>query len=35
MIRDLPRKLDKEIELIMSGEDTELDRTVIDEIGEP
>lgn len=35
MIRDLSRKLDKEIELIMSGEDTELDRTVIDEIGEP
>lgn len=35
MIRDLSRKLDKEIELIMSGEDTELDRTVIDEIGDP
>jgi len=35
MIRDLSRKLDKDIELIMSGEDTELDRTVIDEIGDP
>lgn len=35
MIRDLSRKLNKEIELYMSGEETELDRTVIDEIGEP
>lgn len=35
MIRDLNRKLDKKMELYMSGEETELDRTVIDEIGDP
>jgi two-component system chemotaxis sensor kinase CheA len=35
MIRDLCKKLDKRMELHMSGEDTELDRTVIDEIGDP
>ncbi|MGN1176665.1 MAG: chemotaxis protein CheW [Roseburia sp.] len=35
MIRDLSRKLDKKMELIMSGEDTELDRTVVDQIGDP
>lgn len=35
MIRDLSKKLDKPMELVMSGEETELDRTVIDEIGDP
>lgn len=35
MIRDLSKKLDKKMELYMTGEDTELDRTVIDEIGDP
>ncbi|WP_341877208.1 chemotaxis protein CheA [Defluviitalea saccharophila] len=35
MIRDISRKLNKDIELTMSGEETELDRTVIDEIGDP
>ncbi len=35
MIRDLSRKLDKPMELYMSGEDTELDRTVVDQIGDP
>lgn len=35
MIRDLSKKLGKKMELYMSGEDTELDRTVIDEIGDP
>jgi len=35
LIRDLSRKLNKKIELHMSGEETELDRTVIDEIGDP
>ena len=35
MIRDLNRKLDTKMELYMSGEETELDRTVIDEIGDP
>ncbi|BDR87062.1 chemotaxis protein CheA [Clostridium tetani] len=35
LIRDLSVELDKEMELIIKGQDTELDRTVIDEIGEP
>lgn len=35
MIRDLARKLDKNIDLVMTGEDTELDRTVVDQIGDP
>ena len=35
MIRDLSRKLDKPMNLIMSGEETELDRTVVDQIGDP
>ena len=35
MIRDLQKKLGKRMELYMSGEDTELDRTVVDEIGDP
>lgn len=35
MIRDLSRKLDKKMELYMTGEDTELDRTVVDQIGDP
>ncbi|MBF8983073.1 chemotaxis protein CheA [Lutibacter sp. B2] len=35
MIRDLSKDLGKEISLLMSGEETEVDRTVIDEIGDP
>lgn len=35
MVRDLARDLSKEINLVIEGEDTELDRTVIDEIGDP
>ncbi len=35
MIRDLQKKLGKRMELYMTGEDTELDRTVVDEIGDP
>jgi two-component system chemotaxis sensor kinase CheA len=35
MIRDLDRKLGKRMELVMTGEDTELDRTVVDQIGDP
>ena len=35
MIRDLSRTLNKKMELIMTGEDTELDRTVVDQIGDP
>ena len=34
-IRDLSRKLGKKMELYMTGEDTELDRTVVDQIGDP
>ena len=35
MVRDLSKDLGKNINLIMSGEETEVDRTVIDEIGDP
>lgn len=35
MVRDLSKKLDKQMKLTMTGEDTELDRTVIDELGDP
>ncbi|MBP2665529.1 MAG: chemotaxis protein CheA [Firmicutes bacterium] len=35
MVRDLSHSLGKEINLIIQGEETELDRTVIDEIGDP
>ncbi|CCQ93034.1 Chemotaxis protein CheA [[Clostridium] ultunense Esp] len=35
MVRDLSKELNKEIDLQMYGEDTEVDRTVIDEIGDP
>ncbi|MBS4536030.1 chemotaxis protein CheA [Clostridium sp. D2Q-14] len=35
MVRDLSKELGKDINLKMSGEETEVDRTVIDEIGDP
>lgn len=35
MVRDLAKDLGKEIDLIIEGKETELDRTVIDEIGDP
>ena len=35
MIRDLSVELNKDIDFVIKGADTELDRTVIDEIGEP
>lgn len=35
MIRDLTRELDKKIELEISGEDTELDKSIVEEIGDP
>jgi two-component system chemotaxis sensor kinase CheA len=35
MVRDLANSLGKKLELVISGEDTELDRTVIDELGDP
>lgn len=35
MIRDMQKSLGKKMELHMTGEETELDRTVVDEIGDP
>ncbi|BFM16563.1 hypothetical protein R50073_27460 [Maricurvus nonylphenolicus] len=35
MVRDLSRRLDKEIELELRGEQTELDKTVMEKIGDP
>jgi len=35
MIRDLSRELGKKIELEISGEDTELDKSIVEEIGDP
>lgn len=35
MVRDLAKSLDKKLELVITGADTEMDRTVIDEIGDP
>ncbi|OHW62779.1 chemotaxis protein CheA [Andreesenia angusta] len=35
MVRDLTKDLGKNIDLRMSGEETEVDRTIIDEIGDP
>lgn len=35
VVRDTAKKLNKEVNLVIEGEDTELDRTVVDEIGDP
>jgi len=35
LVRDLARKAEKQIDLVMRGEDTELDRSVIEEISDP
>ncbi|MBF0519154.1 MAG: chemotaxis protein CheA [Nitrospirae bacterium] len=35
MVRDLARQLNKEVELRLFGEDTELDKSIIEEIGDP
>jgi two-component system chemotaxis sensor kinase CheA len=35
LIHDLSKKMDKEIELLISGEQTELDKTVMEQIGDP
>ncbi|MDH5465335.1 MAG: chemotaxis protein CheW, partial [Thiovulaceae bacterium] len=35
MIRDLSRELNKKIELLISGEETELDKSIVEEIGDP
>ncbi|OBR66797.1 chemotaxis protein CheA [Paenibacillus oryzae] len=35
LVRDLAKTLDKKMDLVITGAETELDRTVIDEIGDP
>lgn len=35
MVRDLAKELGKEVDFVIEGKETELDRTVIDEIGDP
>ncbi|GAB6173419.1 chemotaxis protein CheA [Paradesulfitobacterium aromaticivorans] len=35
LVRDLSRKTGKDIELVLKGEDTELDKTVVEVIGDP
>ena len=35
LVRDLSRELDKDIDLVMSGEETELDKSIVEEIGDP
>jgi two-component system chemotaxis sensor kinase CheA len=35
LVRDLSRDLSKDIELIMQGEETELDKSIVEEIGDP
>ncbi|MBV8257550.1 MAG: Hpt domain-containing protein, partial [Actinobacteria bacterium] len=35
LVRDLSSKLDKDVELVLGGRETELDRTVVDALGDP
>jgi len=35
LVRDLAKELGKKVNFVIQGEETELDRTVVDEIGEP
>lgn len=35
LVRDLSKKQDREVEFVVSGEDTELDKNVVDKIGDP
>ena len=35
LVRDLAQKVNKEIQLVIQGQDTELDRSVIEEINDP
>ncbi|MDI6812686.1 MAG: chemotaxis protein CheA [Desulfitobacteriaceae bacterium] len=35
LVRDLARKTNKEMDLVLQGEDTELDKTVVEVIGDP
>jgi len=35
LVRDLAKKTNRQVEFVMSGEDTELDKNVVDKIGDP
>ncbi|PWU09386.1 MAG: hypothetical protein C5B50_27555 [Verrucomicrobia bacterium] len=35
LVRDLTARLDKQVELVITGEETELDRTIVEEISDP
>lgn len=35
IVRDMSKKLDKDVELLLEGEDTEVDKTIVDSIGDP
>jgi len=35
IVRDMSKKLDKDVDLVLVGEDTEVDKTIIDNIGDP
>ena len=35
LVRDLSKKFGKQVDFVMAGEDTELDKTVVDKIGDP
>jgi len=35
LVRDLAKKTNRKVEFVMSGEDTELDKNVVDKIGDP
>jgi two-component system chemotaxis sensor kinase CheA len=35
LVRDVARKADKQVDFVMNGEDTELDKMVVDRIGDP
>jgi two-component system, chemotaxis family, sensor kinase CheA len=35
IVRDMSKKLDKDVDLVLIGEDTEVDKTIIDNIGDP
>jgi len=35
LVRDLSRELNKDIDLVLAGEDTELDKSIVEEIGDP
>jgi two-component system chemotaxis sensor kinase CheA len=35
LVRDLSRELNKDIDLVLTGEETELDKSIVEEIGDP